>query len=130
MAGLLPDPEGCFQPTSSHCHAWMTAVIFEILITAVAGRPQHDAIDVVRWTAEMTKTLVLSSMCIVYSFPDHKTHDVDEETTGLIESSNNVTYGSINEVGTAAKSMELFSASDGGWLSYFVGFRVLFPYIW
>jgi hypothetical protein len=35
LAGLLPDPDGPWTPTTSHCFAWVVGLLFEVVIASV-----------------------------------------------------------------------------------------------
>jgi hypothetical protein len=132
LAGLLPDPDGPFEPSPSHFSAWILGAIFEVVLTtgtatSLSGpRTARIALGVLR-------VVILLAMAISYVFINWKPllSDGDlEASEGLLDSNGNghVTYGVID--GKPISSQQHAVRQKGGWLDYFIGFRILFPYIW
>jgi len=131
LAGLLPDPDGPWSPTLSHCHAWIAAVLFEAVIATVfftqqryIGLPAH-LVNVLFWlgVARIATLCLLIGLVVrrQYALRSSLASSTAGERQGLLEN------GRASAPSAAGKRRD---AQESGWLDYFAGFRVLFPYLW
>lgn len=152
---MLPNPDGPWSPTYSHCHAWITAVLVEAVIAAVfvaerraIGISNHiletlSGLGLARiiTLAVMVALLVVRQLKLRSSEPE----SAPEEHQSLLENGHGSTphYGAANVQphahahGAHAPHPAIKPASGTppgvqgtGWLDYLAGFRILFPYLW
>ncbi|KAF7560548.1 hypothetical protein G7046_g3591 [Stylonectria norvegica] len=140
FAGLLPDPEGPWTPDWTHLCAWVVGALVEVVIAAVllSVRPSlrmtdglvgllnslgYSRIAVLLF---MIGTLIVREYKLRPSVPKSE----PEERQSLLENGNgsSVHYGSTQT--QAPGPARRTQVSGTGWLDYFAGFRVLFPYLW
>ncbi|KAJ3941599.1 uncharacterized protein N0V96_008312 [Colletotrichum fioriniae] len=147
LAGLLPDPEGPWTPTSAHFYAWIVGTLFEAFIAAVFSSEKNsfrvhngllDTLDIVA----AVRIVVLVAMMVCLILRDYKLKPLQpksdpEERQSLLGNGNgngngaSHNYGGAHPHGPAAhKPPARTQVSGTGWLDYFAGFRVLFPYLW
>ncbi|KAF1998233.1 hypothetical protein P154DRAFT_604151 [Amniculicola lignicola CBS 123094] len=126
-AGLLPDPHGPFRPTLGHAVAWWFSIAIEIanLLIQDFHTRYHSDFSIVLGSL---RVLILCCMCILYQgLLNRKPLDETniEETTSLLSNAdaNSTSYGSTIKA-------ENNKQREPGWLGYFIGFGILFPYIW
>ncbi|KAK1536660.1 ABC transporter [Colletotrichum costaricense] len=147
LAGLLPDPEGPWTPTSAHFYAWIVGALFEAFIAAVFSseknsfRVHHGLLDILDIVAAV-RIVVLVAMMVCLILRDYKLKPLQpksdpEERQSLLGNGNgngngaSHNYGGAHPHGPAAhKPPARTQVSGTGWLDYFAGFRVLFPYLW
>lgn len=127
LVGLLPDPEDAFCPSPSHTYVWIIAAIFEVVIQTLTWDHAQRQIDVTIWALGTTRLFTLLGMFTIYHFFLGSPEPNVDETESLLNSNglSNTSYGS--------KSMEDLpetTARKGGWIDYFIGFRLLFPHLW
>lgn len=152
LAGLLPNPDGPWYPTVSHCHAWVTAVIVEAVIAAVLKtegpsiRISAALLDalVALGVARILALLIMIAVLVrrQYALRSSASTSTTEERQGLLENGQGppASYGGAHDHGhghghghgqvgkpPAGKPRD---AQGSGWLDYIAGFRVLFPYLW
>jgi hypothetical protein len=134
-AGLLPDPDGPFQPETQNWYTWILAIVFEILIIILAQLISYGVKDSrqigsagIALGAFRVATLLVMSMVFILignrqqiALPSA----ADETESLLINGATSSGYGSAS-----APKPKTLDAQSTGWLDYFVGFRKLFPYIW
>lgn len=142
LAGLLPDPEGPWTPEAPHAYAWVTGAFVETVISSVFVSTQpllrvpSDLIiglNALGWARIVVLVLMTGTLIFrEYRLRPNKPSSVPEERQSLLENGNgngaSATYGSVPA--SAAASPRRTQVSGTGWLDYFVGFRVLFPYLW
>ncbi|KAK3343557.1 ABC transporter [Lasiosphaeria hispida] len=132
LAGLLPNPDGPWSPTVSHCHSWIASALLEAVVAAlfVAERryievPAGTLNTLVALGLARILTLGVMIALIVrrhYALRSPQSASPDGERQGLLENGQN---------GQAApRGGKPRDAQDSGWLDYVAGFRVLFPYLW
>ncbi|KAK4209309.1 putative abc heavy metal transporter [Rhypophila decipiens] len=130
LAGLLPDPDGPWSPTASHCHAWIAGIFLEGLIAALFFMEQ-ESIDVsprlldTLWglgLARIALLLVMTGLLIYrqYALRASASSSTPAERTGLLENGN----------GAVSAPKKKRDAQDSGWFDYIAGFKILFPYLW
>ncbi|KAK4459845.1 P-loop containing nucleoside triphosphate hydrolase protein [Cladorrhinum samala] len=128
VAGLLPNPDGPWSPTVSHCHAWITGVLLEGIIATLFWT-ERDAIDVPDRLLNALINLALARIAVFvvmiglvarreYAIRSFLSESTAGERQGLLEN------------GHAAAPAKKRDAQDSGWLDYIAGFRILFPYLW
>jgi hypothetical protein len=140
LAGLLPDPDGPWTPTTSHCSAWGAAVLIEGVIAAVF-MSQESEIHVPKGLLDslsglsLARIVVLGVMvvlliCREYELKPPKQGSASERQS-LLENGNDTNdYGSNSADSSKSKTKKPRDAQSAGWFDYFAGFRVLFPYLW
>ncbi|KAF4972084.1 hypothetical protein FZEAL_9678 [Fusarium zealandicum] len=142
-AGLLPDPEGPWSPSAPHCFAWATSVLVETVITAVfysvhpSLRVSKTFVDVLN-ALSMSRIVILLLMMGTFTMWEYKLRpsepkSVPEERQSLLENGNGTSsnYGGTHAHSSATPDKPRRTQVSGtGWLDYFAGFRVLFPYLW
>ncbi len=137
LAGLLPDPDGPWTPTTSHCFAWVVGVLLEVVIAAVFMSQQHQIhvplglLDSL-FGLGLARIFILGIMIALLICRDFELKDAKQglgsERQSLLESGNGPNgYGSD---GLKKKLKKPRDAQSAGWFDYFAGFRVLFPYLW
>ncbi|CAG1997587.1 unnamed protein product [Fusarium graminearum] len=137
LAGLLPDPEGPWNPNSSHLAAWCVAALAEIVIAAVLSvvepqlRVSPNFVDTVNILGS-ARVFVLALMIGSFTLREYKMKSLEpkslpEERQGLLENGNGNGYGSVPPSAAEPRRTQV---SGTGWLDYFAGFKVLFPYLW
>ncbi|KAK7423018.1 hypothetical protein QQX98_001308 [Neonectria punicea] len=142
LAGLLPDPEGPWSPSAAHCCAWVTGALVEVVIAAVFSSVESS----LRVSKGFTSTLIVlgsSRIAILmlmvatlileeYESRSSQPKSVPEERQSLLENGNGSSgYSSVQTRAPAAPDPASRTQVSGtGWLDYFAGFRVLFPYLW
>ncbi|KFA55612.1 hypothetical protein S40293_09681 [Stachybotrys chartarum IBT 40293] len=142
LAGLLPDPEGPWTPEAPHAYAWITAVLVETVISSVFVSTQPllrvpsdliISLNALGWARIVVLVLMTGTLLFrEYRLRPTQPKSVPEERQSLLENGNgngaSASYGSVPA--SAAESPRRTQVSGTGWLDYFVGFRVLFPYLW
>lgn len=142
MAGLLPDPDGPWSPTFANGFAWVTGVLLEAVIIAVVKTEQRRINAPPRLLNQLSVlgiarigTLLVMIALLVRRHVALQTPTADssiEERQGLLEHGD----GSVGYSGTNGHAAPKppggrpKDAQNKGWLDYFAGFRVLFPYLW
>ncbi|KPM37956.1 Heavy metal tolerance protein [Neonectria ditissima] len=139
LAGLLPDPEGPWSPDAAHCCGWVTGALVEAVIAAVFSsvepslRVSSGFVNVLNILG-LSRIAVLVFMITALILKDYKSRpkSVPEERQSLLENGNgSSSYSSIPaQTPTGPNSTKRTQVSGTGWLDYFAGFRVLFPYLW
>ncbi|RGP74635.1 ATP-binding subfamily b [Fusarium sporotrichioides] len=139
LAGLLPDPEGPWNPNGAHLAAWCVAALAEIVIAAVlsAVEPQLrvspdfvDTSNILGSARVFMLALMIGSLTIrEYKVKALEPKSLPEERQGLLENGNGNAQG-YGSVPPSAAEPRRTQVSGTGWLDYFAGFKVLFPYLW
>lgn len=130
LAGLLPDPDGPWSPTPSHCHAWISGVFLEGLIAALffIEQPSIDISSHLLDTlfglglARIGTLLVMTGLLVrrQYALRASLSSSTSGERQGLLENGN----------GSASAPQKKRDAQDSGLFDYIAGFKILFPYLW
>jgi ATP-binding cassette, subfamily B, vacuolar membrane transporter HMT1/ACLQ len=137
LAGLLPDPDGPWTPTASHCFAWVVGALFEVVIAIVFMSQQHQIHVPLGFLDSLfglssARVVILGIMialliCREYQVKSPK-QGLESERQSLLENGNGPDgYGSD---GSKQKIKKPRDAQSAGWFDYFAGFQVLFPYLW
>ena len=156
LAGLLPDPEGPWSPVAANGHAWVTGVLLEAVIAAVL-KTQQPAIGLSRDVVDTLLSLGLARLAVFvvmislmalrqYKLRSSESQSAPEERQSLLGNGQNGQNGQNSQglvadyggVHGAHAHMPAIKPASGkppgvqgtGWLDYFAGFRVLFPYLW
>ncbi|RGP81237.1 ATP-binding subfamily b [Fusarium longipes] len=139
LAGLLPDPEGPWNPNGAHLSAWCVAALAEIVISAVLSAVEPrlrvssgfvDTINILGSARVFVLALMIGSFTLIeYKLKALEPKSLPEEQQGLLENGNGNTegYGSVQPSAAEPRRTQV---SGTGWLDYFAGFKVLFPYLW
>ncbi|KAJ4251444.1 hypothetical protein NW762_011427 [Fusarium torreyae] len=140
VAGLLPDPEGPWDPSSAHCSAWSVGAFAEIVIAAVFSHVEPrlrvtpgfiDTLNALGSSRIVVLALMIGALGLrEYKLKALEPKSVPEERQSLLENGNGTTesYGSVQPA--APEPARRTQVSGTGWLDYFAGFKVLFPYLW
>ena len=137
LAGLLPDPDGPWNPGTSHCFAWVVGVLLEVVIASVFMSQQHQIhvplglLDSL-FGLSLARIVILGIMIALLIRREYESkgpkQGSESERQSLLESSNGSNgYGSDSSKQKPKKPRD---AQSAGWFDYFAGFRVLFPYLW
>ncbi|KAI8631408.1 hypothetical protein F5Y19DRAFT_423639 [Xylariaceae sp. FL1651] len=141
LAGLLPDPDGPWTPTVSHCYAWGTGVLLEAVI-AMVFLTQHQAIDAPSGLLDKLFGLGLARVflfLVMISVVVRREYELRRAELGkaperqsLLENGNGRTngYGGTTSPAAKADAKKTRDPSKSNWFDYFAGTRVLFPYLW
>ncbi|KAJ4328737.1 hypothetical protein N0V84_000739 [Fusarium piperis] len=139
LAGLLPDPEGPWSPSSAHCYAWLTGALLETVIAGIFSSEKAllrsssiflDILIILGLSRIAVFILMMGSLVLrEYKLRPPQPKSAPEERQSLLENGNGSSgnYGSVPQSQAPAKRTQV---SGTGWLDYFAGFRVLFPYLW
>ena len=137
LTGLLPDPDGPWTPTTSHCSAWVVGVLIEVVIASVFMSKQHQIhvplglLDSL-FGLSLARIVILGIMVTLLIYQEYELRGarqgLDSERQSLLENGNGINgYGSDRSKQKPKKTRD---AQSTGWFDYFAGFRVLFPYLW
>lgn len=146
LAGLLPDPEGPWSPVAANGHAWVAGVLLEAVITAVL-KTQQPAIGLSRAVVDTLLSLSLARIVLYvvlislmairqYKLRPSESQSAPEERQSLLGNGQGpvADYGGAHGHGHMPAIKPASGKPPGvqgtGWLDYFAGFRVLFPYLW
>jgi hypothetical protein len=132
VAGLLPDPVDEFAPGPTALCVWIVNIIFEGVIRALSEMI-HGPLSNSPLVLGVFRIIVLLMMSSAYAVAqwDRVVKAVHNEDTERLLGSDHIRtngYGAVN--GNDKPAAQPVSKPKGGWLDYFIGFRVLFPYIW
>ncbi|KAI8665546.1 hypothetical protein LRP88_03952 [Fusarium phalaenopsidis] len=139
FAGLLPDPEGPWSPSSAHCYAWLAGALLETVIAGIFYSEKSllrssstflDILIILGLSRIAVFVLMMGSLVLrEYKLRPPQPKSAPEERQSLLENGNGSSsnYGSVPAAPNPAKRTQV---SGTGWLDYFAGFRVLFPYLW
>ncbi|WYZ39997.1 hypothetical protein EsH8_IV_000338 [Colletotrichum jinshuiense] len=141
LAGLLPDPEGPWSPSSAHFYAWIVGALFEAVVAAVFSseknsfRVSNDLLDILNVLgAARIVVLVVMMVALVlreYKLKPSQPKSDPEERQSLLDNGHGASRNYGGAHGPAAHAPPKRTQVQGtGWLDYFAGFRVLFPYLW
>jgi len=137
LAGLLPDPDGPWTPTTSHCFAWVVGVLLEVVIASLFMSQQHrihvplGLLDSL-FGLSLARIVILGIMIALLICREYELkapqQGSESERQSLLENGNGPNgYGSDS---SKQKPKKLRDAQSTGWFDYLAGFRVLFPYLW
>ena len=141
-AGLLPDPDSSFHPSIPNFYTWVIALVFELSILAfrVANVASYlgeaSSLEGAETALGTLRALLLVMMSVVFMSAGHRLHDMIESNSyerGSLISNRNPEpqqYGGTDGKAINKTNSVAADAQSSGWLDYFIGFRVLFPYIW
>ena len=136
LAGLLPDPDGPWNPSNPHAGAWAIGVLLEVVIASVFMSQQHQIhvplglLDSLfgLGLARIVILGIMIALLICREYELRPKQGSESERQSLLESGNGPTgYGSDSSKQKLKKPRD---AQSAGWFDYFAGFRVLFPYLW
>jgi ATP-binding cassette, subfamily B, vacuolar membrane transporter HMT1/ACLQ len=137
LAGLLPNPDGPWTPTISHCLAWVVGVLLEVVIASVfmSQKPQiHAPLDLLDslFGLSLARIVILGIMIVLLVCREYELKapkpGSGSERQSLLENGNSPNgYGSDRYQQKPKKPRD---AQSAGWFDYFAGFQVLFPYLW
>ncbi|KAF2264633.1 ABC heavy metal transporter [Lojkania enalia] len=122
-AGLLPDPDGPFQPIAAHFGTWIYAFSAEVFLI-LTNQPFISDMKTAWLLLSSLRIAALGCMCCIYLWIKRGSLQAQTiETERLLNSAmpKDTFYGAIP---TSANQRK------GGWPEYLIGFRILFPYIW
>jgi hypothetical protein len=140
LAGLLPDPEGPWTPGTAHGTAWLTGALLEAVIAAVFASEQPsirvtasfiDTLNLLAYVRIAVLLLMMATLAVKkFQLRRINRASLPEERQSLLENGNGPS-GNYNAVPASAPApAKRTQVAGSGWLDYFAGFRVLFPYLW
>ena len=137
LAGLLPDPDGPWSPTTPHGCAWVVGALLDVVINAVlvseqARVPLPRPLIETLFGLGAGRAAVLALMAALLARRQYllrPERGSAAEGRSLLENGDGPAngYGGANGSHAAKKRPDAQGAS---WFDYFVGFKVLFPYLW
>ncbi|KAK6083152.1 heavy metal tolerance protein [Seiridium cupressi] len=139
LGGLLPDPDGPWNPTVAHGIAWVFGILIEAVIVALFLTQQQsitvpsNVLDSLAGLGVARLFLILIMIAALarrqYELRPKRAGSSPEHESLLENGEGTNGYGSTP--GNAAKATPKKSdAQSTGWLDYIAGFRILFPYLW
>jgi ATP-binding cassette, subfamily B, vacuolar membrane transporter HMT1/ACLQ len=141
LTGLLPDPDGPWTPTISHCHAWVFGALLEAVL-AVLFLTEKRSIHLpphllkILSTFSLVRILVFTIMIVLVARRQYELKVVEQgspsERRPLLEDGDtrDARFGSANGTAAGDKANKARDPQKAGWFDYFAGFQVLFPYLW
>ncbi|KAI1858131.1 hypothetical protein JX265_010799 [Neoarthrinium moseri] len=141
LAGLLPNPDGPWSPTVSHSHAWVAGIMLEAVIAIIFKSEQRS----IRVSARLLDSLfglgvsrisVLLLMTVLLVYKQSRLRALESgsnsERRPLLENGHGPAsnYGGTHARATVSGTDKPRDAQSSGWVEYFAGFRILFPYLW
>jgi len=140
LTGLLPDPDGPWSPSASHCHSWAVGALTEFVIAAlfmserraihVPDSLLHSLFGI--GVARIALLVLMMVLMISRHYHMRPERSSDSERTSLLENGDGHTsngYGASNGTPKGGPK-KLPDAQSAGWYDYLAGFRILFPYLW
>ncbi|KAK3312305.1 P-loop containing nucleoside triphosphate hydrolase protein [Apodospora peruviana] len=129
LAGLLPNPDGPWSPTASHCHSWIAAVFLEAVVLALFVN-ERNLIDVPARPLYALIGLGLARIAILLVMIGIMVRRYFALRSSLLSSTAGERQGLLENGQGPPRAGKPRDAQDSGWLDYIAGFRVLFPYLW
>ena len=142
VAGLLPDPDGPFTPTTCNRWTWFLAAFFEVMLVGL-DRPSKIQIehtmhlDYAAIALHVFRITLLISMCALHALSQRPkptqlvTDDAYQPLLGAeSEHQPSIRNGNPKKASATSRTSINQDAQAAGWVDYFVGFSLLFPYIW
>ncbi|ORY14659.1 putative transport protein [Clohesyomyces aquaticus] len=133
LVGLLPDPNGQFHPSVSHLCAWIFAIGIEIVLL-INGRHHDGGKLQAELPLQAVRIAAIAGMCLLSALAHVQNRkDIDKhDTDSLIRTEDppSFSYGATDAKNQPHQAKNPSRSPQIGWLDYFVGFRILFPYIW
>jgi hypothetical protein len=138
LAGLLPDPDGPWTPTTNHAYSWAVGVILEVVIASVFMSQQHQIhvplglLDSL-FGLSLARIVILGIMIALLIRREYESKGPkgsESERQSLLESGNGNGPNGYGSDSPRPKLKKPRDAQSAGWFDYFAGFRVLFPYLW
>ncbi|KID82981.1 ABC transporter, transmembrane domain, type 1 [Metarhizium guizhouense ARSEF 977] len=142
LAGLLPDPQGPWNPTAAHGSAWITGALMEVVVAAVLSSTQTslavsktflDALNALG----VSRVAIFVLMAAVLIFREYQLRpsvpkSLPEERQSLLENGNGSSgnYATVPDSKPASDAAKTPQMAGMSWLTYVASFRVLFPYLW
>ncbi|KAF2276637.1 uncharacterized protein EI97DRAFT_432879 [Westerdykella ornata] len=129
-AGLLPSPDGPFHPSAAHCYTWITAATMEGAVLTLSLKFDIVAFGLVQSILASLRIAVLLCMSGIHLYLqiDVTLNWNEASETEALLNTNSEGYGTSNKPSSVSHTAP--KREQGGWLDYFIGFRILFPYLW
>jgi ATP-binding cassette, subfamily B, vacuolar membrane transporter HMT1/ACLQ len=104
--------------------------VAETLLLTSSLKCSNEADKVVKATFSVLRIAVLLSMSITHVIlcGEHFFGKVNKDETETLLSNGSAEYGTTKKANSSAASTK--APQRGGWVDYFIGFRILFPYLW
>lgn len=129
------------MPGSAHCFAWVIGTLFEIVTVAILSSVQPSIrvsaefifiLNVLALVRVVTLIIMITIMCLgKYLSRRSESKASAEERQSLLQGNGaSASYGGTQAPALAVPPVRRTQVSGTGWLDYFAGFRVLFPYLW
>jgi ATP-binding cassette, subfamily B, vacuolar membrane transporter HMT1/ACLQ len=141
IGGLLPDPDGPWSPTVPHGSSWGAGIFAEALIGAVLYSAQEkiplpkSLIDTLfgLGMSRILTLLLMIALLVRRQYRLRPERGSGDERQSLLENGNGAAangYGGTNGTTPGHPAPPDRQMHNVGWLDYFAGFKVLFPYLW
>ena len=138
--GIAPDPDGPYTISWAHSSIWILALIYELGLLVLFGdhqnRVRSKVFGSVQITLGVARSFVLLVLAIAYYVLQRYTTEHQdwecEEREQLMPNGQppSTEYGSLKPNQQVNVQPKVEDAQSLGWMDYFIGFRVLLPYLW
>ena len=141
LAGTLPDPDRPYMPTRSNSYTWACSIAYELSLLATIIRFK-SALRASEWIKNFQITLgglrlLILSLMLAYYAEAHcqaskrqKSDVPGSERFAINRQGRSADYGALETGDNWDIHLSAKDNQSSGWFDYFIGFRVLFPYIW
>ena len=140
MAGTAPDPDGPYTINWSYSSVWILALVYELGLLVLFQNFQNlfrpKVFESLQITLGVARSLILLSLTIAYYVLQRYTTKNQDWECGeqerLMPKSQppSTEYGSLKPNQQVNFQPNIEDAQSLGWMDYFIGFRVLLPYLW
>jgi ATP-binding cassette, subfamily B, vacuolar membrane transporter HMT1/ACLQ len=128
-SGLLPDPDGPFDPGTPHFHAWLIAIVFEIPILVILRKTSSKGGEA-HITAGIGGSRIFLFILMTGIFALRNRRYVWQSSVLDVERESLLGNGAASHPYTDLTASREPKSKPVGWVDYLYGFRRLFPYIW
>ena len=140
MVRIAPDPDGPYTISWSHSSIWILALVYELGLLVLFQNHQNHIRSKVFYSVQITlgvaRSLILLVLAIAYYVLQRYTTKHQgwecEEREQLMPNDQPLSteYGSLKPNQQVNVQPRVEDAQSLGWMDYFIGFRVLLPYLW
>jgi len=137
-AGLLPDPDVPYTPSTVQSYIWVISLCFETAWNVIGVRQcarkrcSIVALDTLQITLSVSRPVILLTLLVTFYASSRKVEVVTGEDEALLNEA--IAYN--NGYGTSQNKLKRpvgFKQDDAQmvtWLDYLRGFHRLFPFLW
>lgn len=124
-----------FSPSLCNFHTWIYAALAETSLLVLSGPFVASWGFLAQYGCRCLRILVLTIMCAIYAYRHYSnvpnSREANEAESLLYgDDANGIGYGATNESHKPEKSETSAADANGSWVYYFIGFSILFPYLW